>query len=472
MRVPFPNPDPVRGGGPEEQWRRTHPLSPLGRGAWAVLIVMMVGVITTVRGRQPGTLPVLVASDLGLFAVIAVVGYLRWFFVNWRVLDGRFEMRTGIFRRLSTSVEFSRIQAVDLVRPVHLRPWKLCDVRLRVVGVSRSMHLAFVKEALAEGLRARLLEPPENPCRASAPSSVSAPTPTPGILDSTSSDSTSRPTQFVIRASARYFVVAGVLATITRIPFLLIVATALKVVLSPRSFFTHLAYSWVVPWALSEWTWWNQRLNLAVVEEGEKWVTTSGWAKSFRQSVPRSRIQALALRQAPLWRPFGWWSLDAVVAGLEEGSTKSSLRPLLSVGTWETTWSVVHLLIPGASPPQSPPPRRVRWKSPLRYHLLRSGVTSSLVSQRSGRLGQVIWLVPRAKVQSVSLVRGPWQHRWSLASLRLGVAGHSRGVLVRDREMDEAREWWNELALDPANVTSGPPSSPATSTDEKTADED
>ncbi|MGH2863628.1 MAG: PH domain-containing protein, partial [Solirubrobacteraceae bacterium] len=91
------------------------------------------------------------------------------------------------------------------------------------------------------------------------------------------------------------------------------------------------------------------------------------------------------------------------------------------------------------------PPRRARWKSPLRYHFLSSAGNERYALTTSGRLQRVTDWVPLAKVQSMRLVEGPIQRSLSLSSIHLDTAGRKVHAVLRDRDRLEAAQLLAEL---------------------------
>ena len=89
-------------------------------------------------------------------------------------------------------------------------------------------------------------------------------------------------------------------------------------------------------------------------------------------------------------------------------------------------------------PPRSlPPPRRARWKSPLRYRYLSWGGDRTYAVTTSGRVRRVTDWVPLAKVQSIRRVEGPVQRRLRLATVHLDTAGRNIHAALRDRDRGE-----------------------------------
>ena len=85
-----------------------------------------------------------------------------------------------------------------------------------------------------------------------------------------------------------------------------------------------------------------------------------------------------------------------------------------------------------------PPPRRARWKSPLRYRFLSWGGDRNYAVTTSGRVRRVTDWVPLAKVQSIRRVEGPVQRRLQLATVHLDTAGRNIHAALRDRDRAES----------------------------------
>jgi putative membrane protein len=82
------------------------------------------------------------------------------------------------------------------------------------------------------------------------------------------------------------------------------------------------------------------------------------------------------------------------------------------------------------------PPRRARWKSPLRYRRLSFGYDENYAVATSGRLARVQRWVPLTKVQSLRRIEGPTQRRLGLATVYIDTAGKRFGAAFRDIDGD------------------------------------
>ena len=148
-------------------------------------------------------------------------------------------------------------------------------------------------------------------------------------------------------------------------------------------------------------------------------------------------MQAVHLIEPLLWRPFGWCRLEVDVAGRvrdrnDAGRGKRRLRTLLPVGTLAEAAELVALVVPGAPEPTLRPPRRARWKSPLRYRRLSFAWDEQYAVATAGRLMRIKSWMPLAKVQSLRRIEGPVQRRLGLATVYLDAAGKGFGAALRD----------------------------------------
>jgi putative membrane protein len=161
-------------------------------------------------------------------------------------------------------------------------------------------------------------------------------------------------------------------------------------------------------------------------------------------------VQAVRLVEPFLWRPLGWCRVEVDVAGRQrrkgEGEAqRGQLRTLIPVGKRSLGVELVDRLLPDRPHELSPPPRRVFWKSPLRYRALSWGRTETCVATTSGRLRRVTCWVPLEKAQSLRHVQGPVQRRLRLASVHVDTAGRAVHATLRDRDAVEATRALAEL---------------------------
>ena len=98
-------------------WHRLHPLSPLIRAGGLVsgLLGILVLSVVTADSYKDYLYQVVVAAGL------VVTGFIRWLVTRWKLDGTTLRIETGLLRRDSRQLPMTRIQAVDVVRPLLAR---------------------------------------------------------------------------------------------------------------------------------------------------------------------------------------------------------------------------------------------------------------------------------------------------------------------------------------------------------------
>jgi putative membrane protein len=191
------------------------------------------------------------------------------------------------------------------------------------------------------------------------------------------------------------------------------------------------------------WRRFNQEYRLTVVDAPEGLILRGGLVALTAETIRPGRVQAVRMVEPVLWRRLGWCRLEVDLAGRQrsEGEGQAQRRPLravLPVGSRALAEELLDHLLPDRPAEQTRAPRRVRWKSPLRYRMLAWGLTDTCVATTSGRLRRVTSWVPLEKVQSLRRVEGPTQRRLGLASVHVDTVGRRVHATIRDRDAGEA----------------------------------
>jgi putative membrane protein len=175
-----------------------------------------------------------------------------------------------------------------------------------------------------------------------------------------------------------------------------------------------------------------------------------GLLSTVAETIPFRRVQAVRLVQPLLWRPFGWCRLVvdvAGVAGRNSGSKAGGLtKALLPVGYMNEAQQLVGLVFDHDMPELTKPPKRARVKAPLSYHFLAAGHNQAMAVTVTGRVSKKTVYMRLEKLQSVRLTQGPVQRRLSLASVHGDAAGRRAHAVFSDRDADQARRLFGELA--------------------------
>jgi len=414
-------------------WQRLHPLSPIVRGG-RVTIGMAFVILPTVFGAGKSR-PELI--ELGVLGVLVALGFLSWLVTRWRVDQDDLQIEMGLLRRQSLRFPLSQVQAIDVVRPGLARLFGVAELRLRMGGASgKSARLAYLHEREVEPLRRRLLklaergveEPGEPVQEVAHDERVLARVPTGRLVASILISDVG------IVAEA---VAVGMIATIVVAP-----GAAAGVAGGGAV--------WIISVAQLVWRRFNQEYRLSVVAAPDGLLLRGGLIALTAETIRPGRVQAVRMVEPFLWRRLGWCRLEVDLAGRQrsegEGQAqRRALRTVLPVGSRALAEELLDHLLPDRPRAQEPAPRRVRWKSPLRYRMLAWGRTTSCVATTSGRLRRATNWVPLEKAQSLRRVQGPVQRRLRLASVHVDTAGRSVHAVIRDRDVVEADGALEEL---------------------------
>lgn len=411
----------------QAEWHRLHPLSPLiqaGRLLAGLASILVVTLTQDWHGGYQARIP-----DLILVVVLAAAAVVHWLVTRWRLDGNTLRIETGLLRRDSKQLPVTRIQAVDVVRPLLARMLGLAELRIRLAGSSdrADARLAFLTEQQAATVRAMLL---------AAHYGLDPRTPEP-------------PEHQVSHLPTGRLIAASMLWGATTLVALATAVTATAIA-APHIFLGLLGTLGVYAFGLATATW--RRIatcfgfTVAVSPDGVR--IRRGLLSTVAETIPVRRIQAISMRQPLLWRPFGWCQLQVDVAGQtghDEGS-RTSRKDLLPVGSIGEALYLAQLVLGRQGPPATKPPRRARLKAPLSYHFLEAGHDNQMITTSTGRLTKTTVWLRLEKVQSVRYVQGPVQRRLKLADVHADAAGRRVHATFRDRDATQAESLVNDLA--------------------------
>jgi putative membrane protein len=418
-------------------WNRLHPLSPVVRGGRATIaIAILLLPIVFSGGRVSDAIP-----QLGVIGILVLGGFVSWLVTRWRIEDDDLRIETGLIRRQSLRFPLAQVQAIDVVRPGLARMFQVAELRLRMAGASgATARLAYVGEREVEPLRDQLLALARGArVHEGIPAGGTEPEP-------------SRAEEHVLATVPTGPLVVSIL--LERGWLIVILAGLLSgLVVSPHTAAAIVGgggFIWAVSIVTVLWRRFNQQYRLTVAEGPDGLHVRGGLVALTAEVIRPGRVQAVRLVEPILWRPLGWCRLEVDVAGRQrskgEGEAqRGQLRTLLPVAKRSLALDLVDRLVPDRPRELSPPPRRIRWKSPLRYRVLRWGRNDRCVATVSGRLRRVTCWVPFEKVQSLRQVQGPVQRRLRLASVHVDTAGKAVHATLRDRDAGEAAQALRDL---------------------------
>jgi putative membrane protein len=414
-----------------EPLRRLHPLSPLLHSAKTLAV--MVAAISWQGFAQLGLARWVGAVIVLLFGAV-VLSVVSWLMTGYHVVGRELRIHEGLLWRRTRAIPLERLQAVDMVRPVLARLVGLAELRLEVIGASKSeAPLAYLSVGDAAALRTRLL-------------ALSSAEPAP-VLEQ------SPPEQPIHRVENQDVVISQLLTPpLWFVPFGMLFVVLQFSFEGSRSFvgiastITALIGVAVRPArrVLEDW-------NFRISTDPAGLRLRHGLLDTRSQTVPLARVQAIGVTWPLLWRPKHWLRCRIDVAGYgreergEEGGPASRLLPVADIGTART---VIGQVLPGVEVTALPlvrPPDRARWLAPVRQPVLGIALTDQVFASLDGRVTRELVLVPYARIQSVRIVQGPLQRWLGLATVHTDTAGALHGV-AHHRDLAEARALAAELS--------------------------
>jgi putative membrane protein len=423
--------------GTPEGWQRLHPLSPVVRGGRATIAVFILLIpIALGTDRLSNATP-----QLAIAAILVLGGLVSWLVTRWRIEDDDLRIETGLLRRQSLRFPLAQVQAIDVVRPGLARMFRVAELRLRMAGASgATARLAYVAEHEVEPLRDQLLALARGARHDEAVPELAAEperaVPEEHVLATVGTGKLAA--SIVLENWWLVVILAGLVAGFAVSPHT--AARALRGV----------GFLWALSMATFIWRGFNRQYRLTVAEGPDGLHLRGGLVALTAEIIRPGRVQAVRLVEPFLWRPLGWCRVEVDVAGRQrrkgEGEAqRGQLRTLVPVASRRLGLELIDRLVPDRPRELSPPPRRVFWKSPLRYRKLSWGRSESCVATTSGRLRRVASWVPLEKVQSLRHVQGPLQRRLRLASVHVDTAGKGVHATLRDRDAAEATRALAEL---------------------------
>jgi len=410
------------------QWSRLHPLSPLvrtGRGVVAVLVAL------GARGAAVHQPPWI---DLAVVGVAAVAGVVAWLVTRWRIHNGELQLDTGLIRRQQVRVPLTRLQGVDLVRPLLARMIGVSEVRLVLAGHDTNRaSLAYLGEQRAVQVRAQLL----------------------ALAHGLADDTPEPPERPVLSVRGGRIVAAHLLAFRFVLGVLVLIAAIGLAVVSPKAaaggfgfLFFLVLVTLVVTFRqiAAEW-------EFQVAEAPDGLRLRGGLLQTRAETIPYGRVQAIRWVEPLWWRPLGWVRLEIDVArrrNSNRGDRGSGVntRALLPAGSRDEARWLLSRVLPGAAAELAVTdrgPTRAVWRAPLARRYQRTRHDDRYVACSTGRLRPDVVIVPLEKVQSIRWSQGPWSRRLRLATLDFDTAGQRFAGRARWRDVDEAQHWLAQL---------------------------
>lgn len=410
---------------------RTHPLTPWvdsvrtgGLMAFAVLIFGLDAVkeLAARLGGLSAALVFIVGAG-ALLALVVGVNYLRWsrteFFFDEA---GDFRLDSGILERKERRLALSRLQSVDIIRPLLGRVAGLAQLRIEVAGGGDSqVVLSYLAEAQAEALRAEIIARAAgvSPGAGEAPELVLATVPTRDLMVSLLLRS-----ETIILGASTVLVVALIVATEGAAGLILLLFTGGLPLVSVFGQFSRF-------------------FGFTVADSPDGLRLRHGLASSRSHTVPPGRVQAIEVSEPLLWRRRDWVRVSLNVAGTQGGEDDSAAEHvLLPVAPRDVARGIVARILPGVALSElqlEPAPPEAHKRAWLQWRNLGVAQDEHVLAASRGFLTRRLAIIPHARTQSVEVSQGPWQRRLGLATMRVDTTPGPVVVRALHRQAGQAR---------------------------------
>lgn len=409
--------------------QRLHPLTPLLESfRFLTAAAAAVGFqVFTSRNFLFAIYVALAAAVVGGIASLIALQY-RGFVIWGRELH----IYGGVFTRSHRTVPLDRLQSVDLVRPLRARLFGLAQLNIEVAGGDGTdARLAYLKAGRALELRAELLAIAGRP---SAP--VHAPA-EPAIEGEPAAEVESGPAPLVPQVTVRKLAVASLLEALpVQVTALVIFGTAFTVTGSIFGFTTVATTLWVGFFAPALLGYLQSTIAMVnrflrncrfrLARDGGNLLIERGLTDTSHETVPVDRVTAVSFDEPVLWRSRRWRRVEvwtAAVAQQSGGVVRSTTA--LPVGDPAQVALVAAEAVPDLPSEFAVerPPRRARWRMPLRWKRTGALMHERAFVVRHGLMVNTYIALPYARIQSVRVVQGPIQRMQGLATVRAMTAG-------------------------------------------------
>ncbi|MFB4298030.1 PH domain-containing protein [Actinomadura sp. NTSP31] len=358
------------------------------------------------------------------FLVVSVVmtavaigsGLWTWLALRFRVDGDDLVVETGLLQKRARRIPLSRIQAIDVVRPLVTRVFSLAEVRVELAGGEQSeIALRYLGRHSAQQLRAELLAraaglPGHTP---EAPERHMWRVPFGNLLASLLLRLPVLGTGVLFFATLVFLVVyaeGGILAV--TVP---IVLGLIRAVIAPLVMYAN--------------------FTVAMSPDGIR--LRYGLLETRMQTLPPGRIQAVSIIEPAIWRRVGWARVEVTVAGYA-GERQALSSTLLPIAPRHVAMHLVSQVFPGTQV-DAVPLVPASSKSIAIDRADGAGSDDVVFVARHGWPCQRTDVIAHARAQSVRLTVNPFQRLFGLATVHVDAPPGPVQVAAADRELGEAR---------------------------------
>ena len=411
--------------------------------AW-LMVVAVVGVIINIVIQQDVKLDeepmLLMWLGIGGIVVVAVLALLIGI-IQWRtttfIVDDEFRIEKRFITTSTTRIDFTKVQSVDITRPLVARILGLAEVKIDVGGEG-GQALRYLKLDRAEAMRDTLLARMEHDDQPTAATDGVPAQPGGAVEDVVYKAQTGN----IVLGS---FLSYGFGVTLT-VLILLVITLGPFGVLAGLGWLwlTVLAVIWQIPKALLKY--WD----FTIVRTSKGLRIQQGALTRVQTTLRPARVQTVSLHQSLFMRWAGLVSVKISVLGNESSSSSEEqgndgIDMVMPFGKFDEARHVIALFWPDVDPTaftwwkQSPRGRWLTWFGQRWF-----AVEESAIAHRRAMLNETVEIVPHARVQGLGIRRGPLQQLARVAAVDVQVIDGAPDVSISHLDTGHARKLFEE----------------------------
>ncbi len=365
-----------------------------------------------------GFIPIVIAISTIPIGVLFLIFFVMWKKLTFYVTgsshpDQELVVESGIFVHRTKSLRISRLQAVDIHRPLISRLAGYASVQVEVAGAGDSrVQLRYLTMSDAQSFRNEIIriasesnsenqEVSQETSQLAETQSVAVSTPrwevrTPQLIAS------------LALTTSTYVLIAGA------------VISTLLAIINGAGGLTALLLTVIVSGA-SVITGFTMLFNFILTKNARGISISHGLISTSSYTISPIRLQALEISQPIAWRIFGWHRISMNVAGIDSNQKSRGPRILIPVIHTSELAELLHTLIPeweiDLNPPWIPASPRARWRYPLQYAFIGTHISRQTFATRTGWLTRKIKIALHPRIQSLRITQGPMQRHLGVVSL-------------------------------------------------------
>lgn len=386
------------------EWHRMHPLTPLFKGGFALIVVAGI-IITNMRDkvidwvvrlfapdsgfRSSGGDPVdwVLENDLVLLVLLGVLGlvvlliavfWFLWRFQQFRITGEHVEVRKGLLFRSHRRAPLDRVQGVNLTRPFPARLIGLAKLEVVGAGNDANVPLEYLSTGIAEDVRADILRLAAGARNARLAASGATPAQTTreafigsmnvgvsGLIEGV--DVADVAPESLVRIPTGRLIGSQLISAVLWVLFfgaiyvVSVVATFLgmtadgedpaEITLATIGISLGVGIPLVIAVVGITWAQISKSLRYSIASTPDGVRITFGLLTTVTETLPPGRIFAVEVSQSLLWRPFGWWAvkinrMTGKSAAQQSSGNAQQFNIVLPVGRRADVERVLALVLP------------------------------------------------------------------------------------------------------------------------------